>query len=341
MIMLGRLFFGVCIVGGGLFAAECAAAAEPLQVKVAAEKSLALLQECGPKFFAQSGCVACHQQSVTSLAVAEARQRGLKVDEKTAREQVHVTALFANSYREKFLERADQPLSSPPSVGYITLGLAAENYPPDEITDALIIEMAGRQQTDGSWTSFSHRPPLEYSRIASTALAIRAMQLYGPPGLKSPFDERSERASQWLLATEPSSNHDQAFRLLGLHWAGADKKWIEAQADALLKTQRAEGGWSQHPTMESDAFATGLTLYALHVGGDVASSHKAYQRGVAYLLKTQLDDGSWHVKTRSFPFQTYFESGFPHGPDQWISAHATGFATVALIRSLDPIAPQR
>jgi ankyrin repeat protein len=311
------------------------------QVRAAAEKGLALLQECGPKFFARSGCVACHQQSVTSLALAEARKRGIKVNERTAREQVQVTALFAKTFREQFLERADQPVSSPPSVGYITLGLAAENYQPDDISDALVIEMAGRQQLDGSWTAFSHRPPLEYSRIASTALAIRAMELYGPPGLKAQFRERIQRGRTWLLAAEPSSNHDRAFRLLGLSWSGADQKLLETQSDALLKVQRPDGGWSQHPAMESDAFATGLALYALHLGSNLAATHDAYQRGVDYLLKTQLADGSWHVKTRSFPFQTYFESGFPHGPDQWISATATGFATVALLSSLPPPADRR
>jgi hypothetical protein len=332
--MIQRLFASVCVIGCVIFVAGQSIAAEPNQLRAAAEKSLALLQECGPKFFAQSGCIACHQQSVTSLALGEARKRGIQVDERTAREQVYVTSMFVRSFREKFLERADQPLSSPPSVGYITLGLAAENYPPDENTDALVIEMAGRQQTDGSWTAFSHRPPLEYSRIASTALAMRAMQLYGPSGLKAQFDERSQRARKWLLAAEPATNHDQAFRLLGLHWAGADKKLVETQRDALLKTQLSNGGWPPQASMEGDAFATGLTLYALNVGGDLAPSHEAYQRGIEYLLRSQLPDGSWHVKTRSFPFQTYFESGFPHGPDQWISATATGFATIALINSI-------
>jgi hypothetical protein len=79
-------------------------------------------------------------------------------------------------------------------------------------------------------------------------------------------------------------------------------------------------------------------MYALHHGGGVAAGEPAYQRGVEYLLKTQLDDGSWHVKSRSFPFQPYFESGFPHGPDQWISASATGFAAAALIDSVPPAA---
>src|SRR5205085_5661193 len=141
----------------------------------------------------------------------------------------------------------------------------------------------------------------------------RAMQLYGPPGLQAQFDERVSHGRQWLLSAEATTLHDQAFRLLGLAWAGADKKLIETQGAALLKSQRPDGGWSQHPAMESDAFATGLALYALRVGDELSPADAAYQHGVAYLLKTQVPDGSWHVKSRSFPFQAYFESGFPHG----------------------------
>jgi hypothetical protein len=41
-------------------------------------------------------------------------------------------------------------------------------------------------------------------------------------------------------------------------------------------------------------------------------------------------DGSWHVRSRSFPLQPLKESGFPHGKDQWISASGTGWAAMAL-----------
>ena len=30
--------------------------------------------------------------------------------------------------------------------------------------------------------------------------------------------------------------------------------------------------------------------------------HTAYQKAIAFLLSTQLADGSWHVKTRSYSF---------------------------------------
>jgi squalene cyclase len=318
-----------------LFAASIDGA-EPDRVRAAAEKSISLLQRCGPEFFRQSGCVACHQQSVTSLALAEARQRGLKVDEQVAGEQAQVTALFIKSFRERFLQRVDHPINSAPSTGYLLLGLAAENYPADEYTDAHIIEMASRQSPDGSWTAYSHRPPLEYSRVAATALAIRAMQLYGPPGLKDSFSQRIARGRDWLIAAQPASNTDEAFQLLGLSWTDAGADVVKSHTEKLLGQQRTDGGWAQLEKLDSDAYATGLTLYALHRGGGLASSNPAYQRGIDFLLKTQQEDGSWHVKSRSFPFQAYFESGFPHGPDQWISASATGFAAAALAVAAPP-----
>jgi hypothetical protein len=318
----------------GTLANTITMAAEPRQARAAAEKSLVLLQRCSPEFFRQTGCVACHQHSVTSLAVGEARRRGLAVDEQSAREQIQITTLIVKSSRSRLLQRVDHPLNSAPSAGYIALGLAAENYPPDENTDAMMIELAGRQTPDGSWTAFSHRPPLEYSRISATALAVRAMQLYGPQGLKESFDRRIDRARNWLIAAEPKSNSDHVFRLLGLAWSRGDKGQIQAQADSLVKQQHPDGGWSELPEAASDAYATAMTLYALREGGGIVAADPAYMRGVDYLLRTQLDDGSWHVKTRTLPFQPYFESGFPHGADQWISAAATGFAAVALISTL-------
>jgi hypothetical protein len=61
-----------------------------------------------------------------------------------------------------------------------------------------------------------------------------------------------------------------------------------------------------------------------------------YQRGVDYLLRSQAADGSWHVKSRSIWLQPYFESGFPHGQDQFISAAGTAWASMALAAAVSP-----
>jgi hypothetical protein len=100
--------------------------------------------------------------------------------------------------------------------------------------------------------------------------------------------------------------------------------------------QNSDGGWSQFPTLPSDAYATGQALYALNAAGGMPATDPVYAKGVKFLLDTQAADGSWHVKTRSIWLQPYFESGFPYGHDQWISAAGTGWAVIALSLSVEP-----
>jgi hypothetical protein len=91
-------------------------------------------------------------------------------------------------------------------------------------------------------------------------------------------------------------------QLLGLTWAGASAGDIRTSATALLAEQRPDGGWAQLPTLETDAYATGQALVALQTAGPAVSSAE-YRRGVADLLRTQFADGSWLVRSRTFPVQ--------------------------------------
>lgn len=120
------------------------------------------------------------------------------------------------------------------------------------------------------------------------------------------------------------------FRLFGLTWAGASGEIRQSAVRDLVATQQPDGGWAQLPSLQSDAYATGETLVALREAG-VPPNDAAYRKGVQFLLTRQLADGSWFVRTRSHPTQIYFESGFPHGANQYISAAATNWATLALI----------
>ena len=135
---------------------------------------------------------------------------------------------------------------------------------------------------------------------------------------------------KWLENAKPATTQDRAFHLLGLAWGNAAPATIKAAARALAATQRADGGWNQLPEMVSDAYATGQALYALNAAGKMAVSSPVYQKGVEYLLRTQAPDGSWHVETRAIWLQPYFESGFPYGRDQFISAAGTAWAVMAL-----------
>ena len=121
--------------------------------------------------------------------------------------------------------------------------------------------------------------------------------------------------------------------MLGLVWSGAPLAERGAQAERLLALQRPEGGWAQLPTMAPDAYATGQALYALRQNG-LATTSGPYRKGADYLLRTQLEDGTWYVRARGFGFQPYYETGFPHGRDQFISSAATSWAAIALALAL-------
>jgi squalene cyclase len=120
------------------------------------------------------------------------------------------------------------------------------------------------------------------------------------------------------------------YQILGLAWAGEPTARLKPLAAALLSEQRNDGGWAQLPGLESDAYATAQAIYALRIGAGLPANHASVARGIAHLVQTQLDDGTWHVRRRAFPFQPTMPSGFPHGRDGWISASATSWAVMAL-----------
>lgn len=153
---------------------------------------------------------------------------------------------------------------------------------------------------------------------------------------RAEYEEAVARAADWLAKAHPVNNEDRVFQILGLVWSGKQDRARQAAGD-LLDQQRSDRGWAQRATLASDAYATGQALVALRESGLLKSSDTTYKSGAEFLMRTQLEDGSWYVRSRSIAFQPYFESGFPHGRDQFVSAAATNWAAMALV----PLSPLR
>ncbi|MBI3406744.1 MAG: ankyrin repeat domain-containing protein [Planctomycetes bacterium] len=302
-------------------------------IRSAVNKSLALLQSSGAAFTARKGCVSCHHQSLPAMAVGLARKRGFSVDEKTARQERDAVVSTLSKNRERNLLGGGVTDDLVPA--FTLAAFAAEEQKPSALTDALVHFLTLRQKRDGSWRTPVYRPPHDASDFTFTALAVRGLRDYATKGRAKEMEKRIALARSWLENAKPAETEDKAFQLLGLRWANADPKLIQKVNAALLAEQRNDGGWMQLETLPSDAYATGQVLFALHEGGGLAIDDKAYKRGVYFLLKTQLADGSWFVQTRSFPFQPHVNSRFPHGRSQFISAAATAWATMALTLVMD------
>jgi ankyrin repeat protein len=300
-------------------------------VRAAFERSISLLQRTGSIFIQKAGCVSCHHNSLTAMTVATARKNGLPVDEQIARNQVKAIASYIETWRERALQGVGIP-GEAETMGAILVGLAAENYPPDAATEAFARFLRSQQWPDGRWRVFSHRPPIESSDIPVTASSLRALQFYAPKAQRAKYEMAVKNAAEWLIKAQPQTTQERTYQLLGLGWAGVrtNNETIRKAVSELLALQRSDGGWAQLHGLESDAYATGQVLVALKQAGALPSTHPAYKLGIEFLVKTQLEDGSWYVKTRAIPVQPFFESGFPHGQDQWISAAATNWAAMAL-----------
>jgi Ankyrin repeats (many copies) len=315
-------------------AASPAAVSHVRSPKNAVERALAHLQPAGPGFASKTRCISCHNQSLPSVAVTLASAKGAIVDRTLASHPTQSTLAVWARHREHMPLGHCSVFGFLGNVTYGLFGLAEEGVAPGPETDAVTSCLSGLQKPDGSWQGGDTRPPLAASSpFVYTALAVRGLKSYAPPGRHQDTAARIDRARSFLVSGTPADSQEEAFKLLGLVWADASAAEISKQTKRLRGLQRRDGGWSQLPTMASDAYATGQALYALRVAG-TSSSSDSYRTGLQYLLRTQLEDGTWFVRSRAIGFQPYVDSGFPHGPDQFISAAATAWAVIALSHAL-------
>jgi ankyrin repeat protein len=289
-------------------------------------------------FRAGGGCSGCHHQPAQARAYAAARNANLTPDPALRKALIDAEIAMrprlapALPYLSTF--GGDFDTTNAMMIANVDL-----NEPPSEFTDLIVHFLAARQCTSGEWSLLGlARPPIEESNIGRTAYGIVILKRYAFAARQAEFDSRIKKAEIWLRQAKPETTYEQADRLLGLHAAGMSIAELQPDAALLLKLQRDDGGWAQTQYLESDAYATGMVLETLSRTGLLKPSDPAYQRGVAFLLRTQFPDGSWYVRSRVPKFQPYFQSGFPFDHDQWISSIGTAWAVMALTHAATPAA---
>jgi hypothetical protein len=309
-------------------------AGDALSVEAAVKKVIPLIEMSGEPGWKAPRCVSCHSNSLPQMTVALARKKGFAVNEEQAQKELG----FAIATDTPVLE--PNRLGSSPigggsdTLGYTLMGMAAADAPADALTDAHIHFMSLNQYPDGAFRNTSYRPPTEYGPFTTTAVALRSIKLYPIPGRREEFKERVARAKRWLLSAKAFSTEERSMQLNALADAGASQSERAPFVKALKAAQNQDGSWSQLPGVRPDAYATGETLYALHVSGSVPVSDSVYQKGVQWLLRNQLADGSWFAPTRAVPVQPHTFESFPHGWHQFVSDAASCWATMALLFTL-------
>ncbi len=300
----------------------------------AVTRGVRLLEKAAKNYPEHRDCFACHHQTLPLLGMSEAKRIGIAIDEAVFDATLEFT-------RKHFADRIGAMREGRGIGGAaLTVGYAAWTFdiakhtPSDELRQAMAMFVVQRQERDGRWKPSAIRPPAEQSQVSNTVLALRTLQqtaLVDEEWLVA-ASAADRRAREWLDQQPCELQEDLVFRLWGLKWFGGSADERARIVERIVKRQREDGGWNaEGMTFESEAYSTGLTLFALLDNGTPADA-PVVRRAAEYLAKSQQADGSWFVQTRAKPVQVYFDNGDPHGKSQFISIAATGFSTAALAR---------
>lgn len=308
----------------------------PSAIKSAIEKSIPLIEKASAGSARERKCFTCHNQAMSVFVLDEAKKRGFAIDEANFQLQIEHTAAHLKRGLKKYQAGKGQG-GGPDTASYALWTLELADYKPDEITTAVTGYLLKRNKDKEHWIRNSTRPPSMSSDTNTNYFVIRALNTFGTKEQRSWIEARIKAAQQWLIDLKPNSTEEQVFQLRTLLYLDTEESILKAAIKKLIQTQNADGGWSQLPTMKSDAYATGTVLVALLRSEKVAANHPAITQGIKYLIESQQPDGSWHVVSRAKPFQTYFETGYPHEKDQFISVTAGSWATAALLLTLPEV----
>lgn len=317
-------------------------------VRLAVQRGLALVTRAASNWQGNKTCFSCHHQTLPMLAMNEAARAGFPLDFAWRKSQ----AEFTLEYFEQRIDQMDAGKHLPGGAGTAAYGLWAlslDQHLPDKTTTSIVsylLQIQGVQwfdpnkpskPSDGRWIASCQRAPLQGSQIGDTVLVLSGLEKYATAAQRPRVKAARDSAEEYLARAELRNQQDRLWRLWGLHQLGGDANAKAATRAAILAAQRPDGGWSQTDTdAASDAYSTGQTLFMLCQTGTMPDD-PAVRRARDYLVESQLDDGSWLVKSRvKVKAQPYFENGDPHGEHQFLSTAATCWATAALVQVLPP-----
>jgi hypothetical protein len=277
-----------------------------LDTSTAIKNGLAYLDEYGANWMESRKCAGCHHLPQTVWVFTEAKAAGYKVDEKFLGEVISFIAALDN--RAKLVAEHRKPEELRLGIGavYAMLALTALEKPTAEVRawqTKYLKHILERQEKDGSWAALQPpnkgTPPVfdaDATTSVLTAIAISRMPTDAKEAAVA--KEATTKALKWLDEQKGDDAETQFHVLkLWLQVRGGDAAKVKVSVERVLTLQDKDGGWSQKKDTESDAWATGQALYVLSIAG-CKPDDVAVQKARDFLLRTQLGDGSWLMKSR-------------------------------------------
>ena len=302
------------------FVAQCQGAAAGNDAPgVAVRRGLQFLQKEAFAWKDTHKCAACHHAATMLWTFNEAKSAGYQVDE-LALKQVREWA-FGDMKTNSLTPQP--PPRDVVNLGWVYVLLSMETVPgfaartpagdthfpvtealsttnADPISAArriLIDQIISNQRTDGSWGKpLDERVP--FGGPAEDVAILCRLALLQTGEHSSAVTAAIENSAHWLAANrDNTSRQSRNFKLLMNECEGQPAAELSPAIQTIIAEQNADGGWSQTPELDSDAYATGQSLYVLARAG-VKSDARVMRRGVEFLVHAQREDGSWPMQSR-------------------------------------------
>lgn len=245
-------------------------------------------------------CASCHHAGLVVSAMHEAKLRGQSVDEAVLAD---TTQMMVDTGEGK--TSLPRPAGIPKAFNGRALGFAiaiGANPKPGETEQAALQKLLGTvkedQLDDGSWAAWPDTRPPIFGPSNDVVTAAAAFALLPSAGSDPAAKAALDKGVQWL-ASHKSDDDPQSVALRLMLWSKLGRPGEESAPllARIRERQKTDGGWSQAPEMNSDAWATGQALYALALAG-VKPADAAIVRGQVFLVRSQNEDGSWPMTSR-------------------------------------------
>jgi hypothetical protein len=180
-------------------------------------------------------------------------------------------------------------------------------------------QVARDQDKDGSWTvdSGGVGSPATHGAVLATVLARQTLQQADP----QQHAQSLAAADRWLSRKEVKTVVEAGALLQWAEAANVRPEWF----DLIRKGQAPNGGWGPYANSSPEPFDTAIVLLGLIRHLDRPEVKEMVQRGRAYLVATQKENGNWPETTRPAGAESYAQR-----------LSTTGWALRALLETSHP-----
>ena len=261
------------------------------EVKSAVSRGLAAVSRSAAAYPRHRSCFSCHHQTLPMLSQVTALAHGFTIDNDQLHAQRQLTlASFAKQVAD--LNEGKRIGGRAMTVAY---GLWALQLGP-AVGDAKTVDAERTQRRRRKNYNHVHgrvsaenatrRGALDRTNVPAAVGRVvpdvhRAGRT-GPPQIRfrgtAASSRRGNRQGQ-VMAHDGAGQEPRGSRrtAVGVNLLESAPDGIATAREAVMKAQRPDGGWAQLDEMESDAYATGQTLYVLQATG-LDATQECYER---------------------------------------------------------------